>query len=417
MKKALKITLYALPCLIFLAVLSSYIRYNTYRAKDPEIKADPANLSYYHESYTECREAFIRNFDVLRTVSDSLKTGKIQVQSRTDDSLYIDWCYIPARKEKKKLLILNSGLHGIEGYAGSAIQDMFIEKILKQQLPDDMGVLIIHGLNPYGFKYHRKATENNVDLNRNCILEGQSFHIENAGYARLEDMLMPSKPVNINNPGNRFFYFTAIYKITRESMPVLRQAALQGQYNFDKGIYYGGKTYEPQIQALKPFLTDKIRQYKMVLNVDLHTGYGKRGTLHLFIDKPEDPKVLHGIEKIFKGNRIDWGSSSDFYTISGEYTSWANNLVPGVLCIPMLIEFGTLDTQKTFGSLKSIQIMILENEGAHYGYKNKNNEMKTMQLFDEMYYPSSPVWRSKVISDSYKLMSGMMNQFRDYSVE
>jgi hypothetical protein len=417
MKKALKIILYTLLGVIVMAILGSYIRYRTYWAKDPVVEVDSSYMSYYHETYEECREAFVRSIENVIVGFDSVKTGRIYVPSEINDDLSIDWCYIPAQKAKDKLLILNSGLHGIEGYTGSAIQKMFIEKILKQQLPDNMGVLLLHGLNPYGFKYRRKATENNVDLNRNCLKGDEIFDIKNQGFAELTEFLMPSKPVNINNFRNQFFYLISIYKIIQKSMPVLRQAALQGQYDFNKGIYYGGKDYESQIKTLKPFLIDKIEEYKMVLNVDLHTGYGERGTMHLFIDKPEDKTVAKGIEKIFEGSKIDWGSNEDFYTISGEYIVWANSLVPDVFCIPMCFEFGTLNSQKTFGSLKSMQIMILENQGAHYGYKNEKNETKVKHLFNELYYPSSTVWRSKVISDAYEMMNRMMKKYEEFELE
>jgi hypothetical protein len=417
MKKALKIILYTLLGVILLAIMGSYIRYHTYWAKDPLVEVDSSYLFYYHQTYDECRNAFVRSIENAIIDFDSVKTGQIYVPSKVDNDLTLDWCYIPAQKVKEKLLIINSGLHGIEGFTGSAVQNMFIEKILKQQLPDNMGVLFLHGLNPYGFKYHRKATENNVDLNRNCLKGDEMFDIKNQGFAELTEFLMPSKPVNLNNFRNQFFHLISIYKIIQESMPVLRQAALQGQYDFNKGFYYGGEDYEPQIKTLKPFLIDKIEEYKMVLNVDLHTGYGERGTMHLFIDKPEDEAVVKGIEKIFEGSKIDWGSSGDFYTISGEYISWVNSLVPDVLCIPMCFEFGTLNSQETFGSLKSMQVMILENQGVHYGYKNEKNETKVKHQFNELYYPSSSVWRSKAISDSYKMLGMMMKNYEKFELE
>ncbi|MFB6341931.1 M14 family metallopeptidase [Saccharicrinis sp. FJH62] len=414
MKKVLKISLYTLFGIIVLVIGGSYVSYRNFWAEDPLVQVDSTYLSYYHETYNECRDAFVRSVENIETDFDSVKTGKMYVPGSADDDLTIDWCYIPAKGDKEKLLILNSGLHGIEGYTGSAIQSMFIDKILKQQLPDNMGVLFLHGLNPYGFKYHRKVTENNVDLNRNCLAEGEPFDIKNEGYAEMTDFLMPSEPVNYNSLHNRFFHLVSIYMILQKSMPVLRQAALQGQYDYNKGIYYGGKDYEPQVKSLKPFLTQKIQKYKMVLNVDLHTGYGERGKMHLFIDKPDDEAVEKGIETIFKGSEIDWGSSDDFYTINGEYITWVNKLVPDVLCIPMCFEYGTLNSQETFGSLKSIQIMILENEGAHYGYKDKKNETAVKHLFDEMYFPSSPAWRSKVMSDSYTNMGMMMENFKNF---
>ena len=79
----------------------------------------------------------------------------------------------------------------------------------------------------------------------------------------------------------------------------------------------------------------------------------------------------------------------------------------------MLFEFGTLNSQKTFGSIKSMQIMIVENQGANRGYKNDKNERKVKTMFDEMYYPSSSVWRSKVIADAQKMMKEMMANYQE----
>lgn len=417
MKKALKITLYTLTGIFLLFILGSTIGYHTYWAKDPEVKADSSQLFYYHETYEDCRNAFVNSVEKIKADFDSVAAGRFRVPSRVDDDLTIDWCYVPAQKTRDKLLIINSGLHGIEGLTGSAVQLMFIDKILKQQLPDNMGVLFLHGLNPYGFKYARKTTENNVDLNRNCIINDQAFTIKNQGFAALTGFLMPAKPVNLCSFRNQFFHLISIFKILQESMPVLRQAALQGQYEFDKGFYYGGKDYESQIKMLKPFLTEKIAAYNVVLNVDLHTAYGERGTMHLFIDKPEEEAVLQGIERIFEGAKIDWGGSGDFYTITGEYIRWGNSLVPGVLCIPMCFEYGTLDSQGILGSLKSMHIMILENQGAHYGYRNEKNEQKVKRLFQEMYFPSSPVWRTKVMKDSYMMLNMMMHNYGELDMK
>jgi hypothetical protein len=294
---------------------------------------------------------------------------------------------------------------------------MFIDEIMEGKPLNDISVLMIHAMNPYGFKYRRKVTENNVDLNRNCAIHKDLYASENDGYGKLTKFLMPNSKVNFGSFFNRFFHLVAIRKILQESMPVLRQAALQGQYQFDKGIYYGGKEYEPQLTQVEPFLRSIMKDFDIILNLDLHTGYGERGKLHLFLNPIENPKVENGIKSIFNGVSIDWGNSNDFYTIKGEYVGWSNSLAEDALCIPMFFEYGTLDSQKTFGSLKSIQIMINENQGNHFGYKNQKNEEKIKTLFSEMYYPKSHVWRSKVIYDSHALMQKMVDNFTIYSPE
>ena len=96
---------------------------------------------------------------------------------------------------------------------------------------------------------------------------------------------------------------------------------------------------------------------------------------------------------------------------------WVNSLVPDVYCIPMLFEFGTMDSQKSFGSLKSIQIMIVENQGVHYGYKDEQTEQKVKSMFSEMYYPTSPVWSSKVMTDTYHLIYTMLENYAEFQAQ
>jgi hypothetical protein len=414
MRKAIFIFLGSFVAVAFLATAISTFSYQKYWAKDLSIDIVVENLKWFHESYQECRDAF-RNAALEQTNKyQNVVIGSFPVLSKIDDDLTIDWCYIPAQEKFDRLLILTSGVHGIEGYTGSAVQLMFMNHILPEISMEETGVLLIHGLNPYGFKYHRKVTENNVDLNRNCVNNPELFNTQNEGYAALTEFLMPEGKVNTQNLRNTFFHLTAIHKIIKESMPVLRQAALQGQYDFDKGIYYGGTKHEPQISALKPFLKTKMNAYNKVLNVDLHTAYGERGTMHLFINPVDDTGVMDAIEYIFHNEDIDWGDSDDFYSIHGGYLEWSTQLPDSALCIPMLFEFGTLNSQTTFGSLKSIQIMINENQGVHYGFKNNKSEEKVKQQFLEMYYPSSKTWRSKVIADSKEKLTVMMEQFDSY---
>ncbi len=371
-------------------------------------------MEYFFETYEECRDSFRIAAKELKSKYNSVQLGKIEVESNVDPDLTVDWCYIPAQKTPEKLLVLTSGIHGIEGYTGSAIQLAFIKDVLKNELLEKLGILLIHGANPYGFKYHRKVTEYNVDLNRNCANNKEVFGSENSGYQKIVNFLNPEGEVSIDKLQYRFFQLNAIYKIIKESLPVLRQAALQGQYEFEKGIYYGGRQYEPQIKAISSLLKEIANKYDIILNVDLHTGYGERGITHLFINPIGNKTVLDGLNYIFKDEEIDWGNSKDFYTINGEYVNLINNVVRDKLCIPMCFEVGTMDSNTTLGALKSIQIMISENQGAHFGYKDQKSEAKVKDDFLEMYYPSSNEWRARIIKDNNEKLRKMLVQFQKY---
>ena len=70
------------------------------------------------------------------------------------------------------LLLHMSGVHGVEGHAGSAIQCKWLDMVAKKEvaLPNGVTVVIVHVMNPYGFKHGRRYNENNVDLNRNMLV-------------------------------------------------------------------------------------------------------------------------------------------------------------------------------------------------------------------------------------------------------
>ena len=88
-------------------------------------------------------------------------------------------------KDEKEVNVIHcSGTHGIEGYLGSAIQLRFLHELFLQnenqlrtnnvRAPPTKNtpvkkVLLIHAINPYGMRHHRRTNENNVDLNRNVL--------------------------------------------------------------------------------------------------------------------------------------------------------------------------------------------------------------------------------------------------------
>src|SRR5690606_41795533 len=72
---------------------------------------------------------------------------------------------------RSKVLVLITGTHGVEGHAGSAVQtDLWglIEQ-RKVTLPEDIAILMVHPLNPFGYAWGRRCDEQGIDLNRNFI--------------------------------------------------------------------------------------------------------------------------------------------------------------------------------------------------------------------------------------------------------
>jgi len=331
----------------------------------------------------------------------SVKAGVIKVASKTKKDLTTDWIYIPARKPEQ-LLIVTAGLHGAEGYASSAVLQSFLSETAPRLNRQRLSVLLIHAVNPWGMEVNRRVSENNVDLNRHFDTSPALFALKNKGYRRLEDFLNPKAPANPGSMRNRFFMLVAVGYIIRYGMEPLRQAILRGQYEFPKGLYFGGNKFEEQKQLLEPLFRKYIAPHKFVVMVDLHTGYGARGVMHLFPNPPKNKRIRAQTEKIFNGFKVDWGDQDEFYTTTGDFIGYVGKLAGKRDYVPMVFEFGTMDSQSTTGSIKSLQVTLLENQGFHHGYVNDKAGRKVRRDFREMYYPSSKSWRSEIIRQAKK---------------
>ncbi len=412
MKKILKIFLYTILVLIIVVLATVHIIYHSFSPDDKGVSMSAPNLVYFQESYDECRQSFLSEAHHWADQYEKAELFSINVPSQVDNNLYIDILYIPSPKDTSKLLVLSSGVHGVEGLTGSAVQLMFLKELLTPDVLEETGILIIHGINPYGFKYYRRATENNVDLNRGSEIDDSLFEIKNPGYSALNDMLNPQGKVSTGSLRNQFFYMITISKMLRESMGALRQAIVQGQYEYPEGIFFGGLDFEPQIDSLQRILPRYLSPYETIMEVDLHTGYGARRILHLFPNSIDDPEIKAKTEQIFEGQRIDWGDSEDFYTVSGGFADpFLKKVNPDALYLYMVFEWGTFDSQTTFGSIKSLQRIINENQGFLYGYKSGKHEQKIKEASLELYYPASEAWRSEVMNSGRDMLKLVLNTY------
>src|SRR5262245_27976012 len=128
--------------------------------------------SYYSADYFEARQRFL-----AASARPGLEHHALQIPapSPNSEALTID---ITTSGDAKptSALILSSGVHGVEGLFGSAIQLGFLEKFMPNwRRPKGAAIVLIHAINPFGFAWQRRFNEDNVDLNRNFLLTVEQF--------------------------------------------------------------------------------------------------------------------------------------------------------------------------------------------------------------------------------------------------
>lgn len=382
----------------------------------PALAEEPSpiqRLQSFKASFADARASFLANIEDLKQHTPNLQTHTVQIPTRTSEKLQMDVAYIPPPSGKKeRLLILTSGVHGMEGFVGSALQNQFIKENFWQLRDADLGILIIHAINPYGFKFNRRVTENNVDLNRNFDTSKELFTLKNEGYKKVDSLLNPTYVAHSGIWDRLVFYFDCVKAIVNHSMESLRRAILRGQYEFPKGIYFGGTGFEPQKDLIEKEILTVAPGYKQTLLIDLHTGYGRRGQLHLFSDQTPDMDPVY-LQNIFAGYELDSGQKKDFYAVSGGLVVYLAKLLKSKSKFAGIVfEFGTLDSQKTLGSLDSLYRMVRENQKFYHGAHSKMEDEEITHAFAELFYPESPEWRQAVSQQFQEVLSGALTNLR-----
>lgn len=388
-------------CIIFTSLFCAAATSKT--ALKPAARPEPQK-NYFKESYSECHKDFSQIFEKVKKSNKSAEIHQFQYSEGIINSYYI-----PAKKNQKNLLILISGTHGVEAFAGSAVQRWLLDKNLQME---NTGMLFIHGFNLYGFKNFRRVNENNIDLNRNFVLGRELNPPDDTDYAKLNSFLNPDHSVRFYFMHSPLFILNSVIKITFNSMESLRRSILKGQYSFPKGLYYGGTQHEPQAYLINDLVHSYAKPYKKIVLVDLHTGYGEKNKLHLLAGKSDEDNSVK-LMKIFSKDEINFADQDKFYSVQGEMAGYFVNqlrLNVDAEISAVIFEFGTMDSQKTLGSIESLRRMVMENQNFHYP-ADKETSASIKYLFREMFYPSDPTWRAAVMSESEKKLKKVFAYF------
>jgi hypothetical protein len=345
-------------------------------------------------------EAFSPNYSIARERfrAKSLACGydctayPIDRVSPTGEELTIDVA-ISVTSNPKRTVVISSGLHGVEGFLGSAIQLALLEQqqILALRSPDTR-VVLIHALNPYGFSWRRRWNEDNVDLNRNFLLPKEEFSGSPNNYPQFNDFLNPTSPPSQFET----YIFRAIWLILKHGMTSLRNTLPVGQYDFPKGLFFGGNAPSKTQEILAVNLSHWIGKMPEVLHIDFHTGLGKWGTYELLVAMQQQEACKRRIER-FGVDKIEISSSEGVsYQIRGGLGTWCQNLLPECRYDLLTAEFGT------YPVIKVLQVLRAENRARHWGNPQQNYEWTKNQLV-ECFAPASHKWREQCIAQGIEI--------------
>lgn len=391
--------------------------------------------SNYQQARTRFRDA--AQSALRRIGREDEKLEFFRVPSQVDDDLTVEYAFLPTGGDGSAphLLLITSGVHGSEAFAGSAVQIYFLNSIFskKQLLKTD--VLLVHCLNPFGCKYARRATENNVNLNRNFSLTSGLYETKNTNYQKLRTVLEPKGRVlwPLLSRWRLGILLWWRLKFGGFTLQELSQGIGQGQFDSPEGVEFGGHQGEPQVLDFFRRLQSRVSGYNSVVLLDLHTGLGDQLQLHVMpADSPEavhanlftrlfgqkcesaartdmPSENLHATEEAKQKYVVTTGDDEGFYRTSGDL----NNVLPSLLsgsqkCVAVTLEFGTLGSD-TGAKLDTLARVVVENQGRRYGYWHSLVERKVKKMFVELFYPSDLRWRECVLDKSENIFERVLH--------
>jgi hypothetical protein len=248
---------------------------------------------------------------------------------------------------------------------------------------------LIHAINPFGFAYARRCNEDNIDQNRNFVLHGDRFTGAPDAYRELDGLLNPDTPPE----GLDLFYLRAAGAVLRSGFRPLKNAVAQGQYEFPRGLFFGGKEPSQSQRILRAQLSSWLSASERVLHLDLHTGVGKWGSYALCIDLPEDHARVRALKRTFGRSAVQ-GFSPDgvLYEIRGALGPWLEQCATGIQYDCLLAEFGT------HAGLRVLAAMRYENRVHHYAARDAALRQEADARMLEAFCPSAHSWRRQVIA-------------------
>lgn len=371
--------------------------------------------SYYKETYIDSREELLKDFQNLNKSYPASEIFSRKIQSKVSQNYFIDGIYLPAKEKTNSLVILTTGIHGLEGFWGNAFLSFFINNLLSSIDNSEIGFLIICNINPFGMDKLRRYTENSVDLNRNMATNIELFKSQNKSFERLYDYLTPNSKLNISYCNDKLFFLSTIWKSIIYGSSSIREAAVRGQYTNPEGIYFGGTKYEDNVIFLDSIISEKVKNYSGIYSISFHTAYGERGRVHYWGTQSKDTALINLVKNIYSGIPLDFSDSPDFYSLSGDFESMLESKYhPNKLCLTMTYEAGTLNSQNLSGSIKLLQNSIYENQAFHHGYKKPEDSLIMSDRIQEMYYPIDSWWRNTCIEQPKDIIVKTILKFNEF---
>lgn len=299
------------------------------------------------------------------------------------------------RADASKVLVIQSATHGVEGFAGSAIQVDNLEHWQSHELPNDMAVLYIHAINPYGFAWLRRVNEQGIDLNRNFVDFNKALP-DNPGYRELALALLPETEQAWSAADNTLETYRQ-----QHGQVKLEEAISAGQYEFANGLFYGGQAASQSRLYMEAIFAEfELAKRQQVAVIDIHTGLGPFAYGEIICDHAPGSKAVAWAKRVYGQSVTEpaMGTSSSVVKQGLIDYFWQQRLTDRVCFVTL--EFGTYSVARMFDVLR--QDHFLHCQVVNW---NEAHTQQVKQAMREQFYPATADWQEMVLLRGRQVIS------------
>jgi hypothetical protein len=302
--------------------------------------------------------------------------------------------------EATQVLLTTSGVHGVEGFFGSAVQQAVLSGELV--LPDNVKVVMVHAINPWGWAHGRRFTEDNVDLNRNFWGDAWDHPEHNEAYKRVQPWaelqgLETTDYENAQQIGEQL-----AQSIGLEQMKFDLSA---GQQCAREGLFYVGHGHTWSRTVFERLCWQHLSKACKVFYLDLHTGLGPAGyadVLHPYAQDSEDYRQLVAcVGDAAKGKERAGATGQAIVSSTFAGVQQVSEQM-GTQTLCATVECGTQPLEEVLDALRWEQAMNFLGDAKHPRYAEIKQDLRAA------FYVETPEWKQQVCEQTLGYLEGAL---------
>lgn len=350
----------------------------------------------FAQDYAEARRAFVQ---AARQAGARLWHEVHPERGLQGEELAMDFAWLGPASARRVLVSL-SGTHGVEGFAGSACQRVWLGSDAVRRLPADTAVLLVHAVNPWGFSWLRRVDAHNIDVNRNALHPTGEVPA-NPDYPQFHDLWMRHAPTDAQ--GQQRLMQALQAWMAELGLQRATRAITGGQYTHADGLFFGGQAPSWSVRCVSAQARAVLAQARVIAVLDHHTGLGPWGHTEIICRHDADSQALQLARQ--------WWGQDTTATALGESSSEVldgnvrmafAHWCPQALVVAAALEVGTVPGEQV------LQALLADHSVHRLGQARSAAAEGVRERMRQAFDPPDAAWRERCLGRSLELYSATL---------